>query len=86
MRPSVSYILYSTSSHEQTGDIITFANFEEHNLEENEHNAEEDESISDSMNELSMDDDYDDGYICTNAIKNIWDGSQIHPEIKKNRC
>ena len=32
MRPAVSYIPYATSSHEQTGDIITFAQFEEGGL------------------------------------------------------
>ena len=41
MWPEVSYILYATSYHEQTGDIITFAQFEEGNLVENERNAEE---------------------------------------------
>ena len=34
MRPAVSYILYATSSHEQTGDIITFSHFEKNNLVE----------------------------------------------------
>ena len=34
MQPSVSYIPYATSSHEQNGNIITFAKFEEGNLEE----------------------------------------------------
>ena len=29
MRPAVTYTPYGTSSREQTGDIITFANFEE---------------------------------------------------------
>ena len=29
MQPSVYYILYAASSHKQTGDIITFARFEE---------------------------------------------------------
>ena len=29
MQPAVSYILYATSSHEQTGNVITFAQFEE---------------------------------------------------------
>ena len=42
MQPEVSYILYATSYHEQTGDIITFAQFEESNSVENELNAEED--------------------------------------------
>ena len=45
MRPEVSYILYTTSYHEQTGGIVTFAQFEEGNLVENEHNTEDDESI-----------------------------------------
>ena len=45
MQPSVSYIPCATSSHEQNGNIISFAQFEEVNLVENEHNAEEDESI-----------------------------------------
>ena len=32
MRPTVTYTLYDTSSKEQTGDVITFAQFEEWNL------------------------------------------------------
>ena len=32
MRPAVTYTPYSTSSKEQTGDVITFAQFEEGNL------------------------------------------------------
>ena len=32
MRPTVTYTLYATSSKEQTGDEITFAQFEEGNL------------------------------------------------------
>ena len=42
MRPSVSYIPYATSSHEKTGDNITFSQLEEGSLVENELNAEED--------------------------------------------
>ena len=45
MQPAVSYILYTASSHEQTGDLITFALFEEGTF------AEEDESISASIDE-----------------------------------
>ena len=51
------------------------------NLVENECNTEEDESISASIDELSTDDDCNDGYIGTNTLKDIWDGSQIYPEI-----
>ena len=32
MRPEVTYTPYATSSKEQTGDIITFAQFEEGNI------------------------------------------------------
>ena len=32
IRPAVLYIPYATSSKEQTGDIITFSQFEEDNL------------------------------------------------------
>ena len=32
MRPAVTYTPYATSFKEQTGDVITFANFEEGNL------------------------------------------------------
>ena len=32
MHPSVTYTPYDTSSKEQTGDIITFTQFEERNL------------------------------------------------------
>ena len=47
IRTAVLYIMYAKSYHEQTGDIITFAQFEEGNLVENEYNTEEYESISD---------------------------------------
>ena len=45
MHPALSYIPYGTSSHEQTGNIITFAQLEEGNLVENERNVAEDESF-----------------------------------------
>ena len=41
MRPAVTYTSYGTSSREKTGDIITFAQFEEGNiLTETRNNAE----------------------------------------------
>ena len=39
MRPAVSYILYVTSLHEQTGGTINFAQSEEGHLVENKRNA-----------------------------------------------
>ena len=78
MQLSVSYIPYATSSYEQTGYIITFAQFEEVNLVENEWKSE-DGSISASIDELSADNDSDYGSIITNALEDIQGGSQIHP-------
>ena len=43
MRPAVLYIPCDTSFHEQTCNIITFAQFEEWDLVENECNSGEDE-------------------------------------------
>ena len=52
MRPAVTYTLYATSSKEQTGDVITFAQFEERNiLTETRNNAE---SGEESNNESIM--------------------------------
>ena len=53
MRPELSYILYATSSSEQTSDIMTFAQFGEGYLVENKHNAEEYGLILDSIYESS---------------------------------
>ena len=56
LRPAVSYIIYTKSSYEQTGDVIYFAQFEEGGLLENEHSLEQVESIS-----ASNDNSYSDG-------------------------
>ena len=42
MGPTLLHIPYATSSHEKTSNIITFTQFEEGNLVENERNVEED--------------------------------------------
>ena len=81
IQTEVSYILYATSSHEQTGNIITFAQSEEGTLVENECNTEEYASIPALIGESSKDDDSDDGSISTNDLDKIWDGSQIQPEF-----
>ena len=51
MRPAVTYTPYATSSKEQTGDVITFAQFEEGNiLTETRNDAESgDESKNESI-------------------------------------
>ena len=81
LRPEVSYILYDTSSHEQTGDIIPFAQFEECNLVENERCEEEDESNLSTIDELSTEDESEYGSISTNVFEDIQYESQIHPDI-----
>ena len=53
MQPEVTYMIYVTYYHEQTGDIITFAQFEEGSLVVNECNIGEDESNSVLIDESS---------------------------------
>ena len=65
----------------KTGDITTFSQIEDGDLVENEHNEEEDQSFLSSTDELSTDDDSDDRSISTNALEDIWYGSQIHTYI-----
>ena len=47
MRQAVTYTLYATSSKEQTGNIITFTQFEEGNL------------LTESRNDAESGDEYD---------------------------
>ena len=63
----------------KTGKIVTFAQFEEGYLVENECNAEEDESILDSIYKSYTDNYSNEISIITNAIEGIWNISQIHP-------
>ena len=90
MRPAVTYTPYATSSIEQTGDVITFTQFEEGNiLTEDRNNAESgDESDNKSimMSEKDMDainsgDDSDHDLISTEMLEDIRNGSQTHPNI-----
>ena len=48
MRPTVTYTLYATSSKEKTGDVITFAQFEEGDLITETRNDTESYAESDS--------------------------------------
>ena len=48
MRPTVTYTPYATSSKGQTGDVITFAQFEEGNLITETSNDTESDEESDS--------------------------------------
>ena len=97
MRPAVTYTPYATSSKEQTGDVITFIQFEEGNiLTETRNNAESgDKSDNKSimMSEQDMDninsgDESDHDHISKEMLEDIRDGSQTHPTVNKRevRC
>ena len=95
MRPTVTYTPYATSSKEQTGNIITFAQFEEGDLLTETRNDTEsgDESDSESimMSEKDMEnvdetEKFDDDLISTEPIHDIRDGNQTHPKIDKREA
>ena len=54
MRPAVTYTSYATSSKEQTGDVITFAQFEEVNILTETETCNDAESGDKSNNESIM--------------------------------
>ena len=92
MRPTVTYTPYATSSKEQTGDVITFAQFEEGNLISETRNDTESDDESDSesimmsekyMENLEEKETFDDGLISTETLHDICDGNQTHPSIDK---
>ena len=84
MRPAVTYTPCATSSREQTGDIITFAQFEEENILSETRNGDEsdDDSIvptllsKEEMDTMNSGDDSDHDPISTEMLEYIPDGSQ----------
>ena len=97
MRPAVTYTPYATSSKEQTGDVITFAQFEEGDISTETHNNTEsgDEYDSESrmrnrqdMENLDSNEKSDHDLISTETLEDIRDGSQTHPTVNKRevRC
>ena len=95
MRPAVTYTPYATSPKEQTGYIITFAQFEEGKiLTETLNDAESgDESDNKSimMSEQDMeninsgDESYHD-LISREMLQDIRDRSQTHPNVNKREA
>ena len=92
MRPAVNYTPYATSSKEQTGDVITFAQFEEGNILTKTCNDAESGDKSDNesimMSEQDIDainsgDESDHDLISTEMSEDIRDGSQTHPNINR---
>ena len=95
MRPSVTYTPYATSLRVKTGNVITFAQFEEGNiLTENRNDAESgDESDSQSlmmseqdMENLDSNEQCDHDLISTEMLEDIRDGSQTHLKINKREA
>ena len=95
MRPAVTYTPYATSSKEQTGDLITFAQFEEGNLLSETRNDTESGDKSDSesimiskkdMENLDETEKFDDDLISTETLHDIRDGNQTHPKINKREA
>ena len=89
MRPAVTYTPYATSSKEQTGDVITFAQFEEGNLLNATRNDTESGDESDSksimmskrdMENLGKTEKFDEGLISTEMLQDIRDGNHNHPK------
>ena len=95
MRPTVMYNPYATSSKEQTGDVITFAQFEDGNLiietRNDTESGDESDSESITMSEKDMEnfdetEKFDDDLICTETLHDIRDGNQTHPKIDKREA
>ena len=92
MRPTVTNTPYATSYKEQTGDVITFAQFEEGNLLTETRNDTESGDESDSksimmskkdMENIDKKEKFDDNLISTETLHDIRDGNQTHPKIDK---
>ena len=92
MRPAVTYTPYGTSSRDQTGDIITFTQFEEGNIRTKTRNDAESGDKSDNesimMSEQEMDAinsgyESDHDLISTEMLEEISDKSQTHPNVNR---
>ena len=95
MRPAVMYTPYATSSKEQNGDVIKFAQFEEGDLISETRNDTESGDKSDNksimMSEKDMEninetEKFDDDLISTETLHEIRDGNQTHPKIDKREA
>ena len=95
MRPAVTYTPYATSSKEQTGDVITFTQFEEGNIltetRNNTESGDESNSKSNMMSEQDMEninekEKFDDNLISTETLHDIRDGNQTHMNIDKREA
>ena len=95
MRPEVTYTPYATSFKEQTGDVITFAQFEEGNLLSETRNDTESGDESDrksimmskkDMEDLDKTERFDDDLISTETLHDIRVVNQTHLNIDKREA
>ena len=94
MRPAVMYTPYATSSKEQTGDVITFSQFEEGNILTEIRNYAESGDESDNESIMISEQDmenldektFDDSLIRTETLHDIRDGNQTHLNIDKREA
>ena len=95
VRPEVTYTPYGTSSREQTGGIITFAQFEEGNILTKTRNGAESGDKSDNesimmskedMDAMDFGDDSDHDLISTEILEYICDGSQTHLKVNRREA
>ena len=95
MHPSVTYTPYATPPKEQTGDVITFTQFEEGNiLTETRNDAESgDESDNKSimmskqdMDAINSGDESDHDLISTEMLGDICDGIQTHMNVNRREA
>ena len=95
MHPAVTYTPCATSPRKQTGNIISFAQFEQGNIStKNCNNAEigdesNDNSImpallsKEEMDAMNSGDESDHDLISTEMLEEICDGNQSHPKVNK---
>ena len=93
--PLVTYTPCAASSREQTGDIITFAQYEESNILTKHRNDTESGEESDDrsiippllrkedMDAMDSGDESDHDLISTEMLEDIHDGSQTHPKVNR---
>ena len=95
MRPAVTYTLYATSSKEQNGNIITFAQFEEGNIltktctDAKSGDKSDYESIMMSkqdMDVINSGDESDHDIISTEMLEDISDRSKTHLNVNRREA
>ena len=98
MRLAVTYTPCATSSREQTGNIITFTQFEEANIltktRNNEESGDEYDENSimktllskEEMDDMDSGDESDHDLISTDMLEDICYGSHFHPNVNKREA